>query len=102
MIRQKIEEHIYILIGFVTLLFFFNQLIFSERTLTLRDIHLYYYPMKSFLANPYYPLFFRTCLVISAITFCAAMLIGFFINRKPRRPEQDDEQALDEICFRKK
>lgn len=47
---KKINNHAYILLALFLALRFFYPIVFSDRTLFLRDIHLWFYPMKAFLA----------------------------------------------------
>jgi len=51
MIWNKIGNKAYIFIAFITVLFFFYPIIFSEQTLYFRDIQAIFYPIKYFLAQ---------------------------------------------------
>ena len=51
MFFKKTGSYDYIVLALVTLLLFFHPLLFSSKTLFLRDIHRLFYPMKYFLAS---------------------------------------------------
>lgn len=51
MALRKMKKHTYILVALCLGLLFFYPLIFSGRTLFFRDIHLWFFPMKAFLAE---------------------------------------------------
>jgi hypothetical protein len=50
---NRIKKHGYILLSLALILLFFYPVIFTDKTFFFRDIHRWFYPMKSFLASSF-------------------------------------------------